>query len=302
MTDELAAVAEASDDAGLKVAATTFLGIRYQTDGQFDRATSALEQALALYDPVQHRDHALTFGFDTRAWATGMLASVYWSTGETQAALRYCEESIAWARQINHMPSLGITLLIRAVLHQHNGDKRAVEDTTGELLDLSERYGMPAYAAYGRVLLGWATDNAEMALQVLDGLRALGCRLGFAMYDAFVADIDAQRGALEAALERLERCLALCREYDEPRYVPELYRHRALYLLQAHPAGNAESLEALEQAVVRARQQGMLRTETQALVTLLQVFGDPAGQCISRLRDLVELRPDLAVLCSDIEM
>ncbi len=299
-TDALAAVAEASGDVGLKVAAATFLGVRYQTDGQFDLAAKSLEQALALYDPTQHRDHAMLFGFDTRVWATGMLASVYWFVGKTKTAVRYREEAVSWARHVNHMPSLGITLLIRALMHQHSGDKRAVVDDTDELLELSERYGLPAFTAYGTVLRGWATDNKEMALKVLDGLRALGCRLGLTMYDSLVADIDAGRGALDAALERIDRCLAYCREHDEPRYVPELYCRRAAYLLQVHPAGNTEALEALEKAIVLSRQQGRFRTETEALLSLLQVFGDPTGQREARLRDIVTLYPNLAMLRSEV--
>ena len=302
ITDELVETAEISGDVGLKAAAAAMLGIRYRADGQYAESATALERALQLYDPQQHRTYGMEFGLDIRTWATGTLGIVRWFTGESADAVRYVNDAFAWAQHLNHVPSLGIALLYRALLQQHRGAREAAREAADKLLQLAEKYGLPAYSAYGKVIHCWATDNAPLALDILDGLQGIGCRLGLPFYTSLVADAEARSGLLEAAIQRIDHCLALCRENDERNYEPELYRRRALYLLEAHPSGHTAIERDLERAAALSRDNGMRRTEAEALCSLLELFADTSGQRAHRLRDLISQCPDMAALGCEVTL
>lgn len=69
-----------------------------------------------------------------------------------------------------------------------------------------------------------------------------------------------------------------------------------MYALEVYPSGNIAILEELTTSATLARNMGMLRTEAEALVTLLQYFRGRSQQCEHRLQEIIALRPELSVL------
>ncbi len=293
--DELMQIAEQSENPGLLVAANTFLGLRYHSDGLYTQAKTALEQALALYDPEKHQDHALVFGLDTRAWAESTLALVLWFSGETMRAHECGDRAVAWSRQINHIPSLGITLLYRALGQLASGNRAAVLEITGELLAITEKYGLPAFEGYAKVVHCWASGEIEKADGILDFLVQIGCRIGLSYYRSLSADVEVENGNWDAALQRIESCLNLCQQIDEHIHEPELLRRKAMILLKKYPQENRVVRQTLEQAAMMAYRQGMFRTEAQATSTLLQHFEDVPEERKQRLSRILKSYPEISI-------
>jgi ATP/maltotriose-dependent transcriptional regulator MalT len=80
-----------------------------------------------------------------------------------------------------------------------------------------------------------------------------------AYFYSLLADVDQREGRPEAALARIDRCLALCGSVDEHYYEPHLHLRRALYL-QADPRHDrARAREDLEIALRSATAQGATR-------------------------------------------
>ena len=52
-----------------------------------------------------------------------------------------------------------------------------------------------------------------------------------AFFYSLLADIDQRQGRPEAALARIDKCIALCDSVDEHYYEPHLYLRRAQYLM-----------------------------------------------------------------------
>lgn len=292
LTNELAKIAGDSGDQGLQTAAATFLGLRYQTDGQYIQAAEALEQAIGLYNPELHKNHAMIFGLDTRVWAAGTLAIVRWFSGYHTVAVDCGENAVAWARRLNHIPSLGIALLYKGLLLYHEGDKNAVSDVTNELLAIAKKYGLPAFEGYATVLHCWTTGDAELAMEILNTLRQMGCKLALSLYGAMLADIQAGKGALDTAIARIDECLSLCSENDEHLHEPVLYKQRAQYLLEKEPDNKTGVRTSLMQAATCARTQGMLRIEGEAVFQLLRLFGPDTGN-EKRLAVILSRRPEI---------
>lgn len=295
LTDELAAIAVQSEDSGLRVAAATFLGLRYQSDGQYAQAATALKQAVSLYDPDLHRDHAMLFVFDTRVWAMATLAIVHWFSGYKAIAMECGDNAVSWARQLNHIPSLGIALLYKGLDHYHADDKEAAANVIDELLSIAQKYGLPAFEGYAMVLHCWISGDADMARSIIGSLEGMGCRLGLPLYGTMLADILSQKGDLDAALLQNDHCLSLCKDIDEHLHEPVIHARRARYLLQRYPVGNADVRNSLERAERMARQQDMLRTEAEAISDSCRLFGTN-GNGEQRLAEIVGLRPELDYL------
>ncbi|MDP8999036.1 MAG: hypothetical protein M3O46_02885, partial [Myxococcota bacterium] len=102
----------------------------------------------------------------------------------------------------------------------------------------------------------------------------------------------ADRGRLDVAIERIERCLALCRENEEHYYEPELHRRRAMYQLRQDGVSSDDARSSLLQAAELARRQEMPRIEALAIKDLLAHFGEDATHR-TRLDSLVAINPKL---------
>jgi TOMM system kinase/cyclase fusion protein len=294
LTDELETFAQRTGDQGLEVASSTFLGLRYQTDGHYMDAAQALEKAVRLYDPALHGEIGKRFAFDPRVWAAATLAIVHWFTGYDAIASECGENAVTWARELNHIPSLGIALLYRGLGHYHAGNREGVLIMTSELLELSKKYGLPAFEGYGTVLQCWAMGDGKMAESILETLRQMGCRLGLTLYSSMLADICARKGDIDAALKQIDTCIGLCREIDEHVHEPVIHLRRAQYLLKKIPEGDSDIRESLGMASDLARAQGMHRIEAESLHELLRVFGNDDG-LQKQYEELLALRPEIAI-------
>src|SRR5205085_11812683 len=72
--DRLLELAEVSNDRGLSFFAHRAVGVSALPAGEFSRARAHLKQALALYDPGEHRSPAFVYAFDPRVVCLDYLA------------------------------------------------------------------------------------------------------------------------------------------------------------------------------------------------------------------------------------
>jgi ATP/maltotriose-dependent transcriptional regulator MalT len=215
-----------------------------------------MQLAIDTYDPKLHRESGATYGFDIRAWGGASLARVNWDLGHCRQATQVAQDAVDWARELQHVPSIGIALMYQSIVHQYNGEKNEAAKVSGELLELSDQYGLMVYAAYARLMHCWAKDDlagGEESFGLLNGIKS---QHAVAYFYSLLADIDQRQGRLEAALARIDKCIALCGSVDEHYYEPHLYLRRAQYL-RADPAHDrTEARRNLDTAVRLASAQG----------------------------------------------
>ena len=289
-------------DTGVLVAAQTYLGLAHYSDGRFEQAEEALTDAITRYDPVAHAHHAAEFGFDTRVWATCGRALVRWFAGFDQAALADANDAVRLAHEVSHIPSLSMALLYQALVHQARGDKESALATTGELLDITARYGLPAFSGYADIIRCWAlgdgagsasAEGIERASGTAQLLWDMGCRYCQTYYRSFVAEMLAASGRWAEALDKIDECLRLADVLDERLHSSELHLKKARFLL-AMGADHAAVQDSLAQAAGTARTAGKYRTETEALA-LSQALAPARPDVAARLSELAALRPELSV-------
>jgi hypothetical protein len=271
-------------------------GLALFNDGDHAGARRASERARELYDPALHRDHGPRFGNDSLVMALAHIAQLRWFSGDTAEALTFAASAVAWAREVGHVPSIGLALMYACLVHQWVGDHKAVGAMAAEILSLSAKYGLPAYEGYAAALYDWANGDVERSRAILEILAQLGCKLALTYYTSLAADTQFARGELDAAIEGIDRCLTLCRDNDEHFFEAELHRRRATYEAKRNPG--AESIRlSLEQAASLAQRYDMPRVEALATQELIQRFGGSAEQR-ARVDHLLKLHPGLQEIVS----
>jgi len=279
-------------DTGARVAAHTYLGLAHYSDGNFDAAERVLTQAIEGYSARAHAHHASYFGFDTRVWAAAGRALVRWFTGEHALAQADAANAVGWARALSHIPSLGMALLYQSVGHQHRGDKKAALRSTTELLNLTARYGLPAFAGYAEAIRCWAQGEVDQADGALQALWQMGCAYCQTYYRTLAAEMLAERGRWTEAIQRIDDCLQLAERLQEGLYGAELHLRKAQYLQGAGSSPVAVGASLLLAARV-AREGGKLKTEWDALTALRALHPDQE-RTAARLAEIAAMRPELA--------
>jgi len=282
-------------DQGVFVAAQTYLGLAHYSDGDFERAEQSLTDAVERYNPEAHAHHAADFGFDTRVWATTGRALVRWFAGHDVAARADATNAVRWAREMSHIPSLSMALLYQSLGHQGRNDKARALVSTGELLGITQRYGLPAFQGYAEIIRCWATgdvDNIAAADAWVQALWGMGCRYCQTYYRAFAADTLAANKRWDEALERIDECLRMTDELKEGLYRSELHLQKARYLQGAGADREAVAACFFKAAEV-AREGAKHRTEYEALAAMQALADSASPDVAARLKNLADLRPEL---------
>jgi len=256
LTPQLRAMAHQTSDPGIIAASEALVGYYDYTQGDCEAGRRAMQRAIDTYDRELHRESGATYGFDTRTFAGASLARVTWDLGHCRQATQIAQDAVEWAREIEHVPSIGIALMYQSIVHQYNGEKEQAGQVSGELLELSDQYGLMVYAAYGRLMHCWAKDNFSGGEESFGLLEAIKSLHAVAYFYSLLADIDHRQGRPEAALARIDKCIALCSSVDEHYYEPHLYLRRAQYLQEVPGHDRAETLRNLETAQRLAGAQG----------------------------------------------
>jgi predicted ATPase len=136
-----------------------------------------LEQAIALYDPRQHRGHAFLYGgHDPGVCCLCHAAWNLWLLGYPAQALRRSREALALARELSHPITLAHAQILNSMLHHLRREGPETRQLAETLVGLAAEQGLPTYWAGGSVLQGWALAEEgpaeEGIAQIRQGLAA----------------------------------------------------------------------------------------------------------------------------------
>jgi predicted ATPase len=287
MGEQLLTLAQHVGDPALRLEAHYALGNTLNCLGEFAAAQAHLAQGIALYDPQQHRSHAVRYGQDPGMFCRAYAALTLWCLGYPDQALQRSHEAVTLARELAHPFSLGIALCFAAILHQFRREGQLAQEWAEAGLALATEQGFAVLRANGTIFRGWALAQqsaepdagqgqreAGMA-QIQQGLaawRATGSET-FRPYGlALLAEASAQAGQIEEGLTLLTEALAVAKNTGERRWDAELYRLQGEGLL-ARSAGQATEAETcFRQALDIARRQQAKSWELRAAMSLCRLW------------------------------
>jgi predicted ATPase/class 3 adenylate cyclase len=247
--------------------------------GELTQAQTHVQEALAHYDPEQHRTHAVRYGQDSGVTCGILGALILWMLGYPDQARQSMEETLVLARGLAHPFTLALTLLWSALLYQLRREPQlALAQAEAELVLCTEQ-GFTLYRTWGTVLRGWALaaqgQGAEGIAQIHEGFaafRATGTGVFWPWFLALLAEACGQAGQINEGLRASEEALEALQTHEDRVYEAEVYRLKGDLLLQNSAAHQAEAEEHLQQALAVARRQQAKSLELRAAISLSRLW------------------------------
>jgi tetratricopeptide (TPR) repeat protein len=213
--------------------ARRFCGLTCLWRGKFVKAKANLEQSLRVYNFERDREAKFRYGTDNGAAARVYLAHTRWILGEVGGAQELAEEASAQAFECGHIPTLINVNHFKALFEICQGNARAAQRTSDNLLELSRKHGTALYLLWAAVSSTWARARlGEREVGIADLRRLLaeyndrGNKLHAPLFQGLLAELEAERADdnAERALTRIDEALALANETGEQ--LSDAFLHR----------------------------------------------------------------------------
>jgi predicted ATPase len=279
--EEFLRLAERDGSSDLLVIGHRAVGANALVLGWLETAETHLKQALALYNPAEHRSLLSLYAFDPRAITLAWLTLLDFLQGRSERARLRSVEAHAAAREVSHPPTLAYVLNHSIQLHQLMRDTAAVEALSRSLIELTNEQGFPFWAAAAKMQLGWLTATLEQpeagAAAIREGLaayRVTGSEHMVPYYLTLCAEAHAACGQVKVALKLVQEAIESVENTGERWYEAELHRLKGDWLrLSANPDDIG-----VETCLVRAKTiactQGAKSWELRATISLARLWRD----------------------------
>ena len=117
------------------------MGVSLLHTGDIEEALVHIDQAMALYDPVEHRQLATRFGQDVRVALSFYQSLARWPLGYPEVALADADRAIKDARDIGQAATLMAALTLTSLTHIHCGSYPAAKLQLDEAITLADEKG-----------------------------------------------------------------------------------------------------------------------------------------------------------------
>jgi hypothetical protein len=199
--------AEREGDPALVLQGHRIIGLTQFSLGEFPTACVHLEQTLALYDAAQHRTLAIRFAQDPQIACQAVLSVVLWLLGYPEQAERLSCETLANARALEHVTTLGYTHYFCSLLAPFGHQVEAVEQQVQALSAISEEHGLAAWLGFDTALEGWTRTlrgNGEQGLPLMADIQSTGVDFARSFLLTLLAEASAEDGQVPKGLRVLD--------------------------------------------------------------------------------------------------
>jgi predicted ATPase len=266
------------------------LSLLFTADAANGRAH--LDDAIALYDPAQHRALATRFGQDVGVAILSWRQLALWLVGRPEAALADADHTLKNARQIGDAVTLMYALGFTAFTHIHCGDFATATAQTDELVALAEEKHAMFWKAVGMMNQGWLlalTGQASNAVRVMtSGInhwRSTGATIWLPFYLPSLAKAYAELGQFDDARRCISEATTAIETTKETWYEPEVHR-TAGEIARMTPEPDVAKAEAyFERALSVARAQRAKSWELRAAMSMARLWRDQGKR--GEARDLL---------------
>jgi len=249
--------------------------------GDIAEGRGHFDQALALYDPAEHRSLATRFGQDTWMTLLSYRSLALWLLGCPEAALSDADEALKNSREIGQAATLMFALRITQTTYGLCGNRVATAAHAQELVALAEEKGAPFWKAFGMMnqgsvlaLTGRASGATEMLISGIAAYRTTGATIFLPFYLPHLARAHAELGQFEEAWRCIGQAMRAAETTKEKWCEAEIHRTAGEITLLS-PAPDAAKAQAhFERALAIARAQQAKSWELRAATSLARLWRD----------------------------
>jgi class 3 adenylate cyclase/predicted ATPase len=252
------------------------VGISLQSAGDITEGRAHYDQAIALYDPVEHRPLATRFGQDSRVVNLSRRSAALWLLGYPEAALADAESALRKAREIGHAATLMYALSHGAFARYQCGNYASANAVLDELAALAEEKGTLFWKAFGimnqgcvRALTGQPLDAVRM---ITSGWQSTGATMWMPFFLSYLARAYAELGKFEDAWCSILEAMATV-ETSKERWCEAEVRRIAGEITLLAPEPNPARAEAyFERALAIARAQRAKSWQLRATISMARLW------------------------------
>jgi class 3 adenylate cyclase/predicted ATPase len=257
------------------------VGTSLACTGEITKGRAHLDQAVALYDPAEHRSMAMKFGQDVRVAILSYRALALWMLGYPKAALADAEQLFNDAREINQATTLMYGLMHSAYVHWFRGNYQAVSTLAEESEALAEEKGAllwngGAIMNQGCVLAvtGHAADAVQMITAGMNLWTATGATVWMPWYRMHLAKAYADLGHFHEAWHNLREVMSEIEKSNERWWEAETNRIAGEIALTPPERNLAKAEAYFERALAVARAQQAKSWELRAAMSMARLWRD----------------------------
>lgn len=196
-----------------------------------------------------------------------------WLLGYPDQALERSRDALALAQKLSHPYSLVHALFYSAWVHQHRGERQAVEERIAAALTLATEQGFTRWVLQGAVVQGWLLaqhgKGQEGILKMRQGPTVVREHSSYAVP---LAEAYGNEGQSEEGLRVISEDLARVHKIGERFYEVELYRIKGELLLKKTVTDEDQAETCFRKAVEIARSQSAKSLELRAVMSLCRLW------------------------------
>ena len=272
-------LAEKQRASGPVMVGRRLLGTSLTLAGDFVRGRAHFDQAIALYDPVEHRSLTTRFSQDLGAVILTQRSTALWILGYPNSARTDFERGIRHAREIGHAATLMYALATASYTNLHLGDCAAEIGLLDELAVLAEQKAAVLWQVLEKCARGallTIIDNPSGAVEILSAgiasLRSGGATTWALIWLPWLALANAQLGKSDEAWHCISEALSLIEESNQRGVEAEVHRVAGEILLASAIPDERKGEEHFACALTVARQQLAKSWELRASVSLARLW------------------------------
>jgi predicted ATPase len=277
---EFLAEAERTSSTALQCIAHRIVGTTDLTMGEFATALNHLKRARALYDSEHHASYRHQYGQDIGASALCYLSWALWHLGHIDQASEAAAAAIKLAEKLSHPHTLVYTIChARGFMDLFRRRYEDIQSYADLVISICRENGFSHWMNCGKIFHGWAAvcrgqvdTGMESLREGMAGWQKSGAGLWMPIFLMLETEAYRKSGRDEAALQAVERALAVCEESGERWAMAEVLRSKAHLLLSARRADDAAIEGILLQSLEIARRQQALCWELRTSCDLSRLW------------------------------
>jgi len=249
--------------------------------GEFAESRAHNDQALALYDPTQHRPLAARFGQDVGISILSFRSLAVWMLGYPDLAVADIAHVLKAAREIGHAASLMYALSVTSLTQLHCGNYAATSAQANELIALANEKGSLLWKAFGMIHEGCALTTSgkhSTAVQAItSGLiefQSTGATQLLPLYVSYLAKVNAELGQLSDAWRCINEAMTAVETTKERWCEAEINRVAGEIALTSREREVAKAEAYFERALTIARAQQAKSWELRAAMSMARLWRD----------------------------
>jgi class 3 adenylate cyclase/predicted ATPase len=257
------------------------MGDSLKCTGHITQAREHYDQAIALYDPAEHRPLATRFGQDVGVAILCKRSWTMWLLGYPDAARNDIEHVLKDAREIGQAATLMYALFHTSLTHMWRGEYAAANAQADEVVNLADKTGTGYWKAYGtanRGCLFVLTGKASKAIQIISSgvtaWRSMGSTMWIPFYLSYLARAYGELDQYDDSLRCIVDAMKAVETTKETWCEAEVHRIAGEIALIPSRPDAATSEAYFERALAIARAQAAKSWELRAAMSMARLWRD----------------------------